>query len=1247
MTSKSKDKDKEKSEKALAADKEQFVKSQLNSITKCINTSETSLKEKHARNIILGTHKEGGAVTFWSHAVSLPLSSNAILSWKYCHMVHKILRDGHPNSLKDTYGHCPSIKQMGSLWGSLHDRYGHIVALYVKFLAIKIEFHKKHSTIPVTLEASEDVLERAMAVDINRVYEMTLEVLDYMDAALKLEETAFGQLDTHEISPTAVVAQCRLAPLVLVIQDCSPLYHLLVKLLFKLHSRVPVDSLLEHRERFRNQFNGLTAFFKRARDIEFFRKIIEIPELPESPPNFLRAAALAEHVKPVVVTQPEVAEEQPAWGEGPAMGYPMSYAYNQYPEPSEDGFEIREPEVETLRKQLEAIKPELHSLKAEAQRSVTHLQTQVLQLEAELEEQRDQKQVALVEREQMRMELDMLRAAGHATQFAAVEEAGSRAQAAQMHFSKLKEKHADLVSRHADLMRKNAETVKQLSSMQEAKEELIKGRRQLAEDLERMRMGNSSQLQNQQLEIDRLRRELDSSRAQMAQVNSTLHNKEQASEQMNSMLQGLQAERDQLRRSVMEQEAQIAQLQQSSTLQHSSLQQDRDRSQREIAALQQQLLDKERREEEQRREIERLKRELEEKMMEATRAQGALQYKETASEQMNSMLQGLQAERDQLRRSVMEQEAQIAQLQQSSTLQHSSLQQDRDRSQREIAALQQQLHETAGREANLKQKLQDEQFALLQCAVVEAEGIVLDALAKVDDPLHVRSTCSPDYLINRAETTLGSIDKMQQSHTGYLRNKDDASGLLRAVTQFSHLAADTIVNGAATAHSAPVDQADRMNENCRECATRCLQYLKELKLQPTLPGAEPSAIRYIIQRILTLGQDLRPKGMDVKKKELGDIVDQEMTATSAAIEEAVLRMSEILNSTKSGAPGVKLEVNSSIIHSCSDLMKAVHMLVTSATDLQKDIVESGRGAASVKEFYAKNSCWTEGLISASKAVGWGATQLLDSSDRIALDQGKYEEVIVCSHEIAASTAQLVAASKVKADRNNKKLQRLQQASRHVTDMAAAVVTSTKSGQMKIDDMEVMDFSGVSLIKLKTEEMNTQVRVLELESQLSKERVRLGELRKKHYDIASSPTEAGPTMPNMDDFADLPPPPPPTLFVPDAYSNSSPFPPAPTVVRESYGNSSAFPPAPTSVPQSYSNSSAFPPAPTVVPQSYGNSNPFAPAPTSNPFMPAFSPNRAPTPEPHPSEPPKTTKKPNIFQKSGTLLKSAFHRPQSQT
>lgn len=40
---------------------------------------------------------------------------------------------------------------------------------------------------------------------------------------------------------------------------------------------------------------------------------------------------------------------------------------------------------------------------------------------------------------------------------------------------------------------------------------------------------------------------------------------------------------------------------------------------------------------------------------------------------------------------------------------------------------------------------------------------------------------------------------------------------------------------------------------------------------------------------------------------------------------------------------------------------------------------------------------------------------------------------------------------VKADRNNKKLYTVQQASRHVNDMAAVVVTSTKHGQQQISE----------------------------------------------------------------------------------------------------------------------------------------------------------------------------------------------------
>ncbi|NXE72052.1 HIP1R protein, partial [Cochlearius cochlearius] len=253
-------------------------------------------------------------------------------------------------------------------------------------------------------------------------------------------------------------------------------------------------------------------------------------------------------------------------------------------------------------------------------------------------------------------------------------------------------------------------------------------------------------------------------------------------------------------------------------------------------------------------------------------------------------------------------------------------------------------------------------------------------------------------------------------------------------------------------------------------------------------------------------QELRPKSLDIKQEELGDMVEKEMASTSEAIEDAVRRIEEMMSQARNESSGVKLEVNERSppnTKTCFSLFQAIRLLVMTSTNLQKEIVESGRGAATTQEFYAKNSRWTEGLISASKAVGWGATQLVESADRVVLHTGKYEELIVCSHEIAASTAQLVAASKVKAEKSSRNLGRLQECSRNVNEMAANVVASTKSGQEQIEEKDTMDFSGMSLIKLKKEEMETQVKVLELEKRLEGERVRLGELRKQHYALAGA------------------------------------------------------------------------------------------------------------------------------------------------
>lgn len=50
-------------------------------------------------------------------------------------------------------------------------------------------------------------------------------------------------------------------------------------------------------------------------------------------------------------------------------------------------------------------------------------------------------------------------------------------------------------------------------------------------------------------------------------------------------------------------------------------------------------------------------------------------------------------------------------------------------------------------------------------------------------------------------------------------------------------------------------------------------------------------------------QDLRPKGQDMLKEELGNMVDKEMIATSTAIEEAVLRM-DVRTHVRTHRPGL-------------------------------------------------------------------------------------------------------------------------------------------------------------------------------------------------------------------------------------------------------------------------------------------------------------------------------------------------------
>uniref|UniRef100_A0A3B4VEL3 Huntingtin-interacting protein 1 n=1 Tax=Seriola dumerili TaxID=41447 RepID=A0A3B4VEL3_SERDU len=1007
---------------SLELEKENFERGQAVSINKAINTQEVAVKEKHARTCILGTHHEKGAHTFWAAVNRLPLSSNAVLCWKFCHVFHKLLRDGHPNVIKDSMRNKADLTDMSRMWGHLSEGYGKLCSIYLKLLITKMEFHIKNPRFPGNLQMSNRQLDEAGENDVNNFFQLTVEMFDYLECELNLFLGVFSSLDMSRSVSVTAAGQCRLAPLIQVILDCSHLYDYTVKLLFKLHSCLPADTLQGHRDRFQEQFKKLKSLFYRSSNLQYFKRLIQIPQLPENPPNFLRASALSEHISPVVVipaesSSPEsehmVETDDLVDTDVPSLPaaletkfddlFGTSAAIDPFNFNSQNGMRKDDKDrlIEQLTREIQALKEELESFRLESGRLCQVLRGRVSELEAELAEQSHLRLQAVGECEFLKAELDDLRRVREDTEKEqrSLTEIERKAQANEQRYTKLKEKYTELVQSHADLLRKNAEVTRQMTVARAAQDEVEAVRREMQEKVKAAQEAAGRQEREQLEQLQELQRELVSSRTELDSLKTTMTTSQQSSEVLSTQLVALESEKSELVQSLSKVEAEL-------------------------------------------------------------------------------VIQGEELERIQ-----------------------TSLATERESGVKTAEALQNQLNEKESREQALESQLVAARWSSLQGAVEEAERIIQDSLAQIDDPAHISCTSSADYLASRCQASLDCVDRLHSAREAFIADNTGVSDLLRVVTQCGHLLGDTIVQGSATSHMVPVEQADALSESVKACGAEALALLGQMKQQDSMTAANNSKLKAVLEAILATAEKLRPRGLELQQGELGDLVEQEMAATSAAVESAAARIEEMLNKSRAVDTGIKMEVNERILASCTELMQAIKALVLSSKDLQRDIVESGRGAASMKEFYAKNSRWTEGLISASKAVGWGATIMVDAADLVVQGKGKFEELMVCSHEIAASTAQLVAASKVKADKDSGNLHRLQQASRGVTQATAAVVASTKSGKSQIEETDTMDFSSMTLTQIKRQEMDAQVLVLELETRLQKERERLGELRKKHYELA--------------------------------------------------------------------------------------------------------------------------------------------------
>ncbi|KAJ2761888.1 sla2 Src-like adaptor 2, partial [Coemansia nantahalensis] len=115
--------------------------------------------------------------------------------------------------------------------------------------------------------------------------------------------------------------------------------------------------------------------------------------------------------------------------------------------------------------------------------------------------------------------------------------------------------------------------------------------------------------------------------------------------------------------------------------------------------------------------------------------------------------------------------------------------------------------------------------------------------------------------------------------------------------------------------------------------------------------------------------DSRKLSVINSSEDLSDLVEREMLGAARAIDEAVARLQALANQPRdSSLTDHQVQVHDAILDSSMAMTNAIAQLIRAATASQQEIVAQGQGSSSKTAFYKKNNRWTEGLISAAKAV---------------------------------------------------------------------------------------------------------------------------------------------------------------------------------------------------------------------------------------------------------------------------------------
>ncbi|CAH0715383.1 unnamed protein product, partial [Brenthis ino] len=492
-------------------------------IQKAINAVETPVKEKHVRSAIIGTFHEQSAATYWMVAIRQPLQDDRIVSWKFCHVTHKLLREGHPACLDDSQRHIGMIESLGKLWVHLREGYGRLIHLYCNLLVTKLKFHARNPRIPGNMQLTVDELDEIAENDVNNYFQLCVEFFDYMDDILNLQAAVFDSLGNARANSMTASGQCRLAALIPCAQDSSHIYDCNVRLLFRLHAALPADVLAGHRERFRQQFKKLSSFYKHASSLQYYRNLLTLPVLPSNPPNFLLQSDFGTYVTPVVSIPELPPDEVDAVGSLIDTSDTISQATTPdhldlvdtraSPSPAPDPIIERDRLIDHLQHELKRMRLEVSQIIQERNAMIgsmrenyTRMESQLHATKNELQEEKQKTDILSAETPEIKKKLGQTE---------------ERAKVLDEKFQKLKGAYTQLREEHINLIRQKAEVDKLSAKLRAAAAQHESAKTMLQQQLnDRMKdvellqqsASSSEEIEAYKSELTNLRSELEQSR---------------------------------------------------------------------------------------------------------------------------------------------------------------------------------------------------------------------------------------------------------------------------------------------------------------------------------------------------------------------------------------------------------------------------------------------------------------------------------------------------------------------------------------------------------------------------------------------------------------------------------------------------------------------------------------------------------------------------------------------------------------